>query len=382
MFFRKKMFMSLFTIFIILGLVTACGSSSDDSSAGNDTSDQEEQSENNENNTENEGNSEEGENADTSGSSVTLSIGTSPNGSAFNTTATGVASVASENSNMNVSVKPFAGPAAWMPMLNHGDLAMGLISYTEAKWAKEGTNGYETNENLRSLVRGNFTTTIGAVVREDSDIQTVSDLEGKRIASDYAGNLVVMKLLESLLAANEMSWDDVNKVPVPSAVAGIEALQNGRVDAAFGLGPTTSFVVEADNAVGLRPLDFVDIDPDELDSLDPSVKEEFTSRIAGSRFKVLNEGYLKEDTIGGQYPLMLAVSAEVSEDDAYNMVKTLWENYDKLHPIFSWLEGWTPEQMFDPNPIVPYHSGVVKFFEEQGVWTEEAEQNQQELLDQ
>lgn len=38
--------------------------------------------------------------------------------------------------------------------------------------------------------------------------------------------------------------------------------------------------------------------------------------------------------------------------------------------------------MFDPDIGIPYHDGAVKYFKEIGVWNEEAEENQQRLLNQ
>ncbi|WP_102348967.1 TAXI family TRAP transporter solute-binding subunit [Bacillus sp. Marseille-P3661] len=372
----NKIIGKVMVIMLIFAIMTACSSTSQNSSTSNNGSS------NSTNSSESATNNDSAPKEDSKGETTTLSIGTSPNGSAFNTVTTGIASVVSSNSDMNVSVKPFAGPAAWMPMLNSGEIDMGFISYGEAVWALKGENGFQANKNLRTLVRGNYTTTIGAVVKADSGIETVADLKGKKVASDYAGNLVVSNIVESLLVMNGLSWDDVVKVPVPSAAAGIEALRDGRVDAAFGLGPTTALVVEADNAVGLKPLDFIDnLSPDQVNTVSEDVLKELSSRVAGAELKVLNEGYLKEDTIGGQYPLMLAVSAELSEDAAYNMVKALWEHYEELHPIFSWLESWTPELMFDPKPSVPYHPGVIKFFKEQGLWNDETEKIQQELME-
>jgi hypothetical protein len=91
-------------------------------------------------------------------------------------------------------------------------------------------------------------------------------------------------------------------------------------------------------------------------------------------------GVLREDTPLIQYPINLVATSLLSEEAAYELVKALWENYQELGPIHPWLKLWTREQMFDPNPRVPYHAGSVKFFKEQGLWTPKLERLQQKLL--
>jgi hypothetical protein len=45
------------------------------------------------------------------------------------------------------------------------------------------------------------------------------------------------------------------------------------------------------------------------------------------------------------------------------MVKTLWENYEELHPIHSWLATWSPELMFDPMRLFLIIPALLKFFQ-------------------
>jgi len=73
-------------------------------------------------------------------------------------------------------------------------------------------------------------------------------------------------------------------------------------------------------------------------------------------------------------------SAHLNDETVYEVMKTLYAHYEKLHPIHLWLSSWDPEQMFEPNPSLPYHPGAVKFFKEEGMWNDDMEKLQQELL--
>src|SRR5699024_4679020 len=128
----------------------------------------------------------EGEEVETDDTNI--SVAAHPQGSTYNTIGTAVASGISKNSSINAAVTPYSGPYAWMPLLNEGEVELGIISGPDIAWAYEGDAGYDVNENARVLVKGNDMVVSGFVVREDSGINEMADLEGKKVSSDYAGN--------------------------------------------------------------------------------------------------------------------------------------------------------------------------------------------------
>ncbi|WP_066307167.1 TAXI family TRAP transporter solute-binding subunit [Bacillus sp. FJAT-29814] len=348
---------SLLTIVLVMLFVTACGGNQ----ANNSTQEKEKPAKK---------------------SGGVLSIGTTPVGVSYNAIGNGLAKVITTNSSLKISVKPSNGVSAWGPQLEKGEIELGVGSGPDMAWAFKGENGYQPTKNMRLLVRGNYLSVTGAVVRKDVDIKSIADLKGKRLSSDYPGSAIAKKVLEAALTVNGLSWDDVKQVPIPTTAAGIEALQDNRVDAAFALTPTTPVVQEVHNSVGLKSINFLDsITPDKIDSVPKSVIDKINEIVPGVRLtKVLAQGYIQEEQVGIEYPSQLVASSHLNDDTVYEIMETLWANYKQLQPIHAWLKTWTPETMFDPNPTVPYHNGAVKFFKDKGLWNDEAEKVQQELL--
>ncbi|UOQ94750.1 TAXI family TRAP transporter solute-binding subunit [Halobacillus shinanisalinarum] len=310
-----------------------------------------------------------------------ISIGAHQPGIAYHSTASGIATVVTSHSDLKMTVKPFSGSNAWMPLLNSGEIDFGILSYPDAKWALKGINGYpEKSKNVRLLVRGNNIVISGFTVRANSGIEKVKDLKGKRVAANYSGNQIIPRVLEAHIASAGLTWDDVQMVPVTGVGAGVNALRENRVDAAFTGTPTVSTFLEADTAIDIDGLNWGGVSPENIDEFPKDVTREMQSLVPNIKPTVFNNGFLNEKTILAQYPIALIGSSKVSEETAYRLTKVLWGHYKKLHSQFTWLQTWTPEQMFDPNPSVPYHPGAIKFFKEQGLWTEEAEQKQGELL--
>lgn len=313
---------------------------------------------------------------------ITLSIGTGQTGSALNAVGAGLASVVSSNSSVQMDVKPFSGITAYGSLLNKGeDVFLAAVTGPELTWSYRGEQNYKRLENLRLLVAGNYIVSTGIVVRDESGIESVADLKGKRVGS-YDSTPIGNQVVEATLTANGLTWDDVTPVPVSGGSAGIKAIQDDRIEGAYSYAPEAPLVQKVNNAVGLKAIDAVDnTTPDQIDNIPQNVVEEFTSRVPGSRLTVAQPvGFIEDETIAVEFPIAIGVSSSVSDDAVYQIMKTLWKNYKKLHPIHAWFETWNPEQMFDESPTVPYHPGAIQFFKDKGLWTDELEQIQQDLL--
>lgn len=314
-----------------------------------------------------------------------VSIGTHPQGASYNVTGAGIAKVVSEHTPVKITVKPFAGPNAWMPLLNSGELDLGVIAAPDAGWAFNGVNGFkEPSKNVRTLIYGNYLTLPGFTIRQDANISKVADLKGKPVAAGYAGNQIIHLVLEAQLATVGLSWDDVVGVPVTDIAAGMKAVRENRAIAAFGGAPSTAPALEVDSAVTLTNLSFGDWDPNDIANFPADMLAEMRKRIPGAAATLVKggTGWVKRDSVGISYPIILVANAQLSDATAYEIVKGLWENDTELHPISDWLAGWKKETFFNPVPPTPYHPGAIRFFKEVGVWTDEAEKNHQELLQQ
>lgn len=300
-----------------------------------------------------------------------LGMGTHRVGLSYHAVGVGIAKVVGEKSPIKVLVKPFAGPNAWMPLLEGGELELGILSGMDAAWAfKQGPGYPKRNTNLRVVARGNMVDVI-LVARESSDIKRLADVRGRRLTTDFGSNIVARNIVEVILASGGLTWKDVKSVPTPDVMSGLNAIREGRTDVAFGGSPDTPR--ELDAAIPLRPI--------ALESHEAALARA-REILPSARPIVLRKGrgFLREDTVGVSYPNFLAASAKLSDDAAYTIAKVLWEHNAELHPMHPWLKGWVREQLFDPEQPAPYHPGVVRFWKEVGVWTPAAERRQQELM--
>ncbi|MGB7084566.1 MAG: TAXI family TRAP transporter solute-binding subunit [Phormidesmis sp.] len=62
----------------------------------------------------------------------------------------------------------------------------------------------------------------------------------------------------------------------------------------------------------------------------------------------------------------LIVDESMSAEDAYNLTKAVYENYEKIAEVHAAMKQLTPEIMAS-NEIIPYHEGAVRYLEEAGL---------------
>jgi len=315
---------------------------------------------------------------------ATVGIGTHAVGGGYYACGTGVARLISDKTKIQAVVQPFAGPNAWMPLMESGKLELGLLSSTDAAWAYIGGFGYDKpSTNFRLVLRGNAQSATTFTVLKRSGIKKITDLRGKRLAYKYGGNQMLHNLAEAMLKSVGMTWNDVVPVPIPDFQTSTRMIREGRIDAGTSGATTTPTALELHTALGVNVLSYGDMKPDDIAKGVPVDKQAILDELVPGCFPMTvkaGEGVVEKDTVLISYAIYLAASANLSEDAVHLILKTIWENYSDLHPVHPWLRGWKPETMTSGIQPAPFHNGAIKFYKEKNVWTEAMEKRQKQLL--
>jgi uncharacterized protein len=80
--------------------------------------------------------------------------------------------------------------------------------------------------------------------------------------------------------------------------------------------------------------------------------------------------------------IYLVAAKELSDEAAYEIVKTLWAHNQELGEASPILKSWRRERMVSQNAVIAYHPGAVRFFKEAGAWSKEMDTLQARLLTQ
>lgn len=303
--------------------------------------------------------------AATAGSAQVVTVASGAQGSLAYNTGQAVAKVANENG-ITARTQPLVG---YMPLLNSGEVDFGFFNGVEVEYALTGTGNYDREHPNVRLVGTMFPLTTGLMAPCDLGLETVADLKAQaadlRIASEYTSSTIIPFYIMGGLANAGLTYDDFQKVPVASFVAGINALGDGLVDVALvslnaGAGQQAS--VKLQDRGGLCYIS--------LDNSEAGQKAFKDFLPAGD---IVERG--QSDNINGlgdyganlmSIPWMMLTNAGVDADLVYAMTKAIAENKEALAASFGAFNNGNPETMAPANEV-PYHPGAIRYFEEAGI---------------
>lgn len=304
-----------------------------------------------------------------------LRIATHPQGAAYYVLGSAFAKVLSETLPLTASVRPFSGFQAWFPEVDRGDVDTGLATGYDLWLGVQGREPYEKMNNLRILTVGTDLI-LGLVVKKDSPIKTLADLKGKRVTINTVLVGARDGALAQIKAAGLDPERDIIVVPVTDVVQAPQYLMEGRVDAAWAA-PAMPQLKEAEARLG--GVRFLPAAVNEKQAR--QISEQFT----GYRVEMQKGGVMTgvhEDTPLMASSINFVTHKKLGDEAAYRIVKAVWDNYDKYKNAHPWARLWTHKKMTANlvHSVAPFHSGAVRFYKEQGVWNEKAEQRQQKML--
>lgn len=306
-------------------------------------------------------------------------IGSNPAGSLFYSVASGLAKVISGAGPMQAVVQPYTGSSTFLPMLDNGELDFGIINAVDMAMAYQGPklkiggrNPLPYTPNARLIMRGSPLLT-SLVARKDGPVKTVNDVKGKRVTGEYPAHLAVWFSVYGSLSTGNLTWDDVKVVPVPAVNEGIDALIQGRADVSNHTVGSAK-VKEADATIGVR---FVALD------CSPEGEARLKKAVPGYYLTLLKSGIsngIVGDTCVQAYDMYLVGHKALPNDVVHAVVKSIWDNTDKLAPLHPSLQEWTRERAVTLDATIPYHPAAIQFYKEKNAWPTKMDETQKRLV--
>jgi TRAP transporter TAXI family solute receptor len=246
--------------------------------------------------------------------------------------------------------------------IRNGDLDFGVA---QSDWQYHAYNGTAPEqfpdgkfEDLRAVFSVHpepFT----VVARADAGIQTFDDLKGKRVnvGNPGSGQRGTMEVV-----MGEMGWtmDDFALASELKSAEQAAALCDGKIDAfVFTVGHPAGSIEEAATTCDVT---FATVKNPTIDKLVDANDYYAYATIPAGMYKGLD----KDVTVFGVGATFVSSSA-TDEETVYEIVKAVFENFDRfrrLHPAFANLKK---EDMIKNNLSAPLHPGAVKYYKEAGL---------------
>ena len=266
-----------------------------------------------------------------------------------------------ETTSTKVTAITSGGSKANIEVMQDGDAQLGFVQTDVGAYAYEGTRLFDEKVDCFSTVANLYMEQV-QIVTLDPNIKTVDDLKGKNVSIGDSGSGVYFNAMDVLNAYGIGDIDKDGKFTKINATYqsfgdSAEALQDGKIDAAFVVAgaPTTAIT----SLAATKTVYLVSLDDEHIDKL------------------IAESPYYSKTTISGAYEgtpdaTTVAVGAvviardDVSEDDVYNFISTIFENIDTITQAHA--KGAELNLEFAASyAAVPYHPGAAKYFAEKGI---------------
>ena len=251
------------------------------------------------------------------------------------------------------------GSIANINAIKAGDMAMGVAQSDWQHHALNGTSKFEGKkfDKLRAVfsVHGEPFT---VVARKQAGIKDFAGLKGMRVNIGNPGS-GQRGTMEVVLGAKGMSKDDFKLASELKSAEQSQALCDNKVDAiVFTVGHPNGSIQEATTSCEAN---LVPVTGEAIDKLVSDNAYYAKATIPGKMYKGTDDD---TETFGVRATFV--TSADVSDDVVYEVVKAVFENFNRfkgLHPAFAVLK---PEEMIKAGLSAPLHPGAIKYYKEKG----------------
>jgi TRAP transporter TAXI family solute receptor len=313
------------------------------------------------------GSTEPGEGGDTGGGGGRnyLSIGTAPVVGGFYLVGGALAEVLNSNQGDNVwevTAEATKGSQENIRRLGQGQIELAMSNAAITYHAVRGESGWSEPYDV-SVLMTLAPNVAQFITRADSDVNTLQDLAGKRVAVGPAG-AGFEQFVQPLLGAHGITYDDFTPVNATQSAA-VDMLKDGAVAAAFlgGAVPHPA-ITQASATLDVR---FVPYDDDARTGLGEQYPFFWPVTVPAGTYKGQDEPFAGLN-VGSMH---LITAADQPEELVYQITRTIWENREAV------VERAAAGRAINPENVVrdtgtEFHPGAVRFYREIGIWPEAA----------
>src|SRR3954462_5212626 len=298
------------------------------------------------------------------GAQQTVGFATLPPGSILHAQASVIAKVVQDHSKLQVRVIGYGGDAPILDAVNTQKADFLLLDVGEPAEARIGEGNWkgQAKPNLRNAMTL-YGFQMAFWVKKDSPVQTIADLKGKKVPTEWVQQTSVIHHMNAYLSAGGISLNDIVKVPEVNVVRAADDFKAGKLDLLFFAVGAPKVAEGAGSVGGLRVLPMNPL-PDSEKRMKSVREEYYFSTVNPAPYIAGVDKPSPVQTID----VVIGVGAHVPDEVVYQFVKAMRENKKDLvsgHPNFNQFDE---KEAGKPQPTLPHHPGAVKYFKEVGIW--------------
>ena len=241
-------------------------------------------------------------------------------------------------------------------MIQSGTVQFGVAMTDVEEAAFKGTREFEGSPVEICHVMGGYTTMLHMFVPKDSDVNSIGDLKGKKLA--VSKGAMAQYYMPILLEAYGLTKDDVQITE--TALQDIcDAVNDGNADFGVHITPFTSSPI-ADLAA-TKGIKLLSIDEEHIEKISSENPFFYKSVITGGTYTGVDQDTV---VLGTRNNLICAKS--VDDEIVYNVVKSIIEHHDDLADVHPQANQFNKENAVE-GALIDIHPGAVKYYKEIGI---------------
>lgn len=227
--------------------------------------------------------------------------------------------------------------------------------------AQNGKDKFRGNKVAQKTLAVLYPNRMHVVTVEGTGINTLADLKGKRVSTGSQGSATEVMAFRVIEAAGLDKDKDMTRERLGVAES-TNALKDRKIDAYFWVGgvPTSAVTdLGATPGVQIKLIDHAD--------LIPKMNAKYGPLYSAGVIKAGAYPNQTKDNHQANVWNILVVNEKMSDETAYNIVKTIFEHKAEWEAVHKSAAEVSLEDQKQANSPVPFHPGAIKYYAEKGI---------------
>lgn len=292
----------------------------------------------------------------------TIAIGTGGTGGVYYPLGGAMANVLSKYlPGVQATAEVTGGSVDNLKLIGSGQSEIGFSMADAALDALQGQDKFKSGKVPLQTLMVLYPNRMHVVTIEGTGIEKVTDLKGKCVSTGSPGSATEVMAFRVIEAAGLDKDKDMKRERL-SVAESVNAIKDRKIDAFFWVGgiPTAAVTdLAATPGVKIKMIDHGDL----------------AEKMNAKYGKLYSAGTLKAGAYPGQDKdnqlvdvwNILVTGDRMSDDVAYNIVKTVIEKKAELVAVHKEAEAFSLENQVQERSPIPFHPGALRYFQEKGV---------------
>jgi TRAP transporter TAXI family solute receptor len=292
----------------------------------------------------------------------TIAIGTGGTGGVYYPMGGGIANILSKNlPGVQATAEVTGGSVDNLKLIATGQSEVGFTMADAALDALNGEDKFKSGKVDLKTLMVLYPNRMHVVTIEGTGINSMADLKGKRVSTGSPGSATEVMAFRVIEAAGLDKDKDMKRERLGAAES-VNAIKDRKIDAFFWVGGLpTAAVTDLGATPGLK-IKMIDHD-DVVAKMNAKYGPLYVSDVIPAK---TYPGQDKDNKIANVWNI-LVTNSKMSDELAYNIVKTLFDKKPDLVAVHKEAESLDFKYQKTANSPAAFHPGAIKYFKEKGV---------------